>query len=104
MSKIYQNIFQNETWHSGPINLKIFIYELDSFIYSNWSKAGNWATPNDIWKNSDFIQKFSVRQSFGLDQNQIIAKLYKHHFLQCFPYKLDNFRLDFELLLMFERC
>lgn len=51
------------------------------------------ATPNDVWKNSGFIQKFSGMKLFGLEDEVTLQKLNKIHVPQCASHKWDNFNL-----------
>ncbi|PKK75610.1 hypothetical protein RhiirC2_773403 [Rhizophagus irregularis] len=51
------------------------------------------ATPNDVWKNSGFIQKFSGIQLFGLEDEVILQKLVKIHISQYASHEWDNFNL-----------
>ncbi|CAB4410648.1 unnamed protein product [Rhizophagus irregularis] len=51
------------------------------------------ATPNDVWKNSGFIQKFSGIQLFGLEDEVTLQKLVKIHVPQCASHEWDNFNL-----------
>ncbi|PKB95723.1 hypothetical protein RhiirA5_436167 [Rhizophagus irregularis] len=51
------------------------------------------AIPNNVWKNSGFIQKFSGIQLFGLEDEVILQKLVKIHISQYASYEWDNFNL-----------
>ncbi len=51
------------------------------------------ATPNDVWKNSDYIQKFLEKQLFGLKDQVTLQKLQKIHVSQCASNEWRNFKL-----------
>ncbi|GBC34335.2 hypothetical protein GLOIN_2v1788841 [Rhizophagus irregularis DAOM 181602=DAOM 197198] len=63
------------------------------FIYFKLQKTFVEAIPNNVWKNSGFIQKFSGIQLFGLEDEVILQKLVKIHISQYASYEWDNFNL-----------
>ncbi len=78
----------------------IFVSEIEDdkcyiHIYQNFEfqKTFVGVTPDDVWKKSGFIQKFSGMQLFRLEDQITQQKLYNYHVSQCFPYKWDNFGL-----------
>jgi hypothetical protein len=50
-------------------------------------------TPNDVWKNSGYIQKFLGKQLFGLEDQITQQKLYNIRIPQCASHEWKNFKL-----------
>ena len=50
-------------------------------------------TPDDVWKNSGFIQKFSGKKLFGLEDQVIQQKLSKLNIPQCTSREWSNFNI-----------
>ncbi|RGB23972.1 hypothetical protein C1646_676728 [Rhizophagus diaphanus] len=50
-------------------------------------------TPDDVWKNSGFIQKFLGKQLFGLEDQVTLQKLSKLCILHCTSQEWSNFNL-----------
>ncbi|RHZ49143.1 hypothetical protein Glove_529g24 [Diversispora epigaea] len=76
----------------------IFVSEIEDdkcfvHIYQNFklqkSFSGN--TPNDVWKDSGFIQKYSGKQLFGLEDKITQQKLQEFHIPKCLPNEWKNF-------------
>ncbi|GET62624.1 hypothetical protein GLOIN_2v1788841 [Rhizophagus irregularis DAOM 181602=DAOM 197198] len=109
ISKTYQNIFQNKipgnSYKSSLIYLykkrpAIFVSKIEDnkchiCIYQDFKLQKTFveAIPNNVWKNSGFIQKFSGIQLFGLEDEVILQKLVKIHISQYASYEWDNFNL-----------
>ena len=50
-------------------------------------------TPDDVWKDSGYIQKFSGKELFGLEDQVTLQKLSKLRIPQCAPHQWSNFKL-----------
>ena len=69
---------------------KCYIYIYQDF---NLQKTFVGATPDDVWKDSGYIQKFSGKQLFGLEDPITQQKLYDLRVPQCFSHEWSNFKL-----------
>ena len=66
---------------------KCYIYIYQDF---NLQKTFVGATPDDVWKDSGYIQKFSGKQLFGLEDPITQQKLYDIRVPQCFSHEWSN--------------
>jgi hypothetical protein len=78
----------------------IFVSEIENnncyiHIYQDFKlqKTFVGATPDDVWKNSGYIQKFSGKQLFGLEDQVTLQKLRKLRIPQCASNEWRNFKL-----------
>ncbi|PKK67319.1 hypothetical protein RhiirC2_783673 [Rhizophagus irregularis] len=69
---------------------EIFIYGLGLSTCSDWNqvdfkiqKTFVETTSDDVWKNSNYIQKFSGKELFGLEDQITLQKLNKLRIPQC---------------------
>ncbi|CAB5217189.1 unnamed protein product [Rhizophagus irregularis] len=78
----------------------IFVSEIEDdkcyiYIYQDFKiqKTFVRTTPDDIWKNSNYIQKFSGKELFGLEDQITLQKLNKLRIPQCASHEWSNFKL-----------
>src|SRR5207248_611032 len=78
----------------------IFVSEIEDdkcnvYIYQDFKiqKTFVGTTPYDVWKNSGYIQKFSGKELFGLEDQVTLQKLSKLRIPQCAPHEWSNFKL-----------
>jgi hypothetical protein len=71
-------------------NNKCYIHIYQDF---NLQKSFVGTTPDEVWKSSGFIQKFSGKQLFGLEDEITLQKLQKIRVPQCASHEWSNFKL-----------
>ena len=94
------NGYKSSIIHIYKKRQAIFVSEIEDnkcyiHIYQDFELqttfVGN--TPDDVWKKSGMIQKFSGKQLFGLEDQITQQKLYKIRVPQCASHEWSNFKL-----------
>ncbi|GBC10581.1 hypothetical protein RclHR1_09740006 [Rhizophagus clarus] len=99
------NGYKSSIIHTYKKRAAIFISEIDDnkcyvYIYQDFKiqKIFVGTTPDDVWKNSGFIQKFSGKELFGLKDQITLQKLNNLRILQCV---FREWELNSELKLLY---
>ncbi|RHZ54903.1 hypothetical protein Glove_421g102 [Diversispora epigaea] len=94
------NGYKSSLIHTYMKRQAIFVSEIENdkcfiHIYQDFKlhKTFSGNTPNEVWKNSGFIQKYSGKQLFGLEDQIIQQKLNKFRIPRCLPHEWKNFDL-----------
>ncbi|CAB4492779.1 unnamed protein product [Rhizophagus irregularis] len=94
------NGYKSSIIHTYKKRAAIFVSEIKDdkcyiYIYQDFKiqKTFVGTTPDDVWKNSGYIQKFSGKELFGLEDQITLQKLNKLRIPQCAPHEWNNFKL-----------
>ena len=94
------NGYKSSIIHTYKKRLAIFVSEIENdecyvYIYQDFKLQKKFVgtNPNDVWKNSGYIQKFSGMQLFGLEDQVTKKKLYDFRVPQCCSNEWSNFDL-----------
>ncbi|GES75262.1 hypothetical protein GLOIN_2v1834394 [Rhizophagus clarus] len=94
------NGYKSSIIHTYKKRAAIFVSEIDDdkcyvYIYQDFKiqKTFVGTTPDDVWKNSGFIQKFSGKELFGLEDQVTLQKLNNLRVPQCVSREWSNFKL-----------
>ncbi|CAB5124315.1 unnamed protein product [Rhizophagus irregularis] len=94
------NGYKSSIIHTYKKRAAIFVSEIKDdkcyiYIYQDFKiqKTFVGTTPDDVWKNSGYIQKFSGKELFGLEDQITLQKLNKLRIPQCASHEWNNFKL-----------
>ncbi len=94
------NGYKSSLVHSFGRKASVFVSKIEKekcileiYQESHVCKKYVGATPDEVWKNSGFIQKYKGHQLFGLDNQEIQRILYKHRGPTCKPENWNDYQI-----------